>query len=80
MKEIKIDENKYRIIGLDKSDIANIPDCVDITKATIAIKKNGVMKIQVPINIISRLGTFLFPDNPIDYDKTKDKIGIIIEG
>ena len=71
MLEIKTSEDIYRIIGLDESDVAN---------AVVTIKKNGVMKFQLPISILVKLKTFLFPENPIDYDKTKDKIEIIIEG
>jgi len=70
LKEIKIDENNYKIIGLEESDIAGI---------TISIKKNGIVKCQFPVSLIAKLGFILFPDMPIIYDKTKDKIEIIIK-
>ena len=69
-KEIKIKDNIYRIIGLQREDVANI---------TVSIVKNGITKCQHPVSLIEKLGIFWFPDNPIEYDKTKDKIEIVIK-
>ncbi|KKM20761.1 hypothetical protein LCGC14_1642340 [marine sediment metagenome] len=72
MYEIKTAENKYCILGFDKSDI---------TKDGIAIilLKNGIKKVQVPVGLVLSIGLYLFPDNPVYYDKIKDKIEVIIE-
>ncbi len=69
MKKIKISDDKYQIIGLDKTDVFG---------TTISIIKNGIVKCEYPICLIEQLGEINFPDNPISYDD-KDKIEIIIK-
>lgn len=67
MKEVKVNDKQDAIVGITQEDLAGI---------TISIVKNGIVKCEYPISVIRNY--LLFTDNPIIYDKTKDKIEVVV--
>ena len=67
MREVKVNDKLDAIVGITPEDLAGI---------TISIVKNEVVKCEYPISIIRDV--LFFYDNPIIYDKTKDKIEVVV--
>ena len=70
MKEVKVNDKQNAIIGIDQKDITGI---------TISIVINGIVRCEYPISVIDNVhGLSFAPDSFIFYDKTKDKIEVVV--